>query len=136
MKVKFIEATQDAKRGFNWGKFFLMQFDNEWEYQSQIDVGRPLLRAIGWSPNQIWVLDLQTCEGVAIDPSGCAAADLHRHKVLVCPMFEPFLEWLYRQDLTDLNKLPSLVEMPDAEAADAGYRRAGERAKTAKKTGA
>lgn len=126
MKTKFIEATQDAKKGFNWGKFLLMKFDSEWEYQSQIDIGRPLLRAIGWAPNQIWVLDLQTCEGVAVSPGGSAAYDLnHRHKIWCCPMYQPFLEWLYAQDLSDLDKLPGMVELPLVEGEMAGYRRSG-----------
>lgn len=73
----------------------------------------------------MWVLDLQTGEGAFFRPGGYAAADLEKHRVWVCPLFEPFLEWLYRQDLTDLGQLPRLVELPDAEFAMRGYRRAG-----------
>jgi hypothetical protein len=40
-------------------------------------------------------------------------------------MFEPFLEWLYAQDLSDLGALPRLVELPDAEFSFSGYRRSG-----------
>lgn len=40
-------------------------------------------------------------------------------------MAEPFVEWLYQQDLTDLDALPRYVEFPDAEFALAGYRRPG-----------
>jgi hypothetical protein len=43
----------------------------------------------------------------------------------VCPLFEPFLEWLYEQDLTDLSTLPRRVELPDAEFSFTGYRRPG-----------
>jgi hypothetical protein len=48
--------------------------------------------------------------------------------VWVCPMFEPFLEWLYTQDTSVLERLPTVVELPEAPAAAAlaGYRRAGE----------
>jgi hypothetical protein len=38
-------------------------------------------------------------------------------------MFEPFLTWLYAQDLSDLQALPDYVELPDAPFALAGYRR-------------
>jgi hypothetical protein len=43
------------------------------------------------------------------------------------PLFEPFLNWLYQQDLTDLEKLPALVEFTFEEAPPAlhGYRREG-----------
>jgi hypothetical protein len=40
-------------------------------------------------------------------------------------MFGPFLEWLYKQDLTDLSALPAVVELPEAEFAFCGYRRPG-----------
>jgi hypothetical protein len=117
--TKFIEVTNDNQ---NWGKFMLMRFDTEFEYVSTIGRSK-LLRSIGWSSDQLWVLDLQTCEGVAIRPGGNAHYDLEKHKVWVCPMFEPFLVWLYKQDLKDLNELPAMVNLPDAEFAMFGYRR-------------
>src|SRR5688500_5060264 len=99
METKFVEVTNGEQ---NWGKFLLLRFDTEWEYLSALpcfDEGpelvtgrRPrLLSSIGWSRDQVWVLDLQTCEGVAVSPGGSAAADLEKHRVWVCPMFEPFL---------------------------------------------
>lgn len=126
MKVKFIEASQNAERGFNWGKFAVMRFDEEWSWRSAIDLtSSSLLRSCGWGSNHLWVLDLQTGEGAFLSPGGSAHADLDKHKVWVCPMFEPFLEWLYGQDLADLDALPTLVELPDAPGAFAGYRRPG-----------
>jgi hypothetical protein len=78
----------------------LQKFDQEWSINSEIDVGRPLLRALGWDHRVVLVTDLQTGEGAMFSPGGLASADLNRkHRVWVCPMFEPFLIWLYRQPL-------------------------------------
>jgi len=46
---------------------------------------------------------------------------------IVCPLYEPFLTWLYTQDTTDLDKLPDFVEIDvkDAPFAMSGYRRSG-----------
>lgn len=126
MITKFIEATQGRERGFNWGKFMIGRFtEDEWDHRSEVDPGVSLLAAVGTNPQCVWVLDLQTHEGASFRPGGLVSADLDKHKVWVCPMFEPFLEWLYDQDLTDLDALPSLVELPDAPAAMFGYRRGG-----------
>lgn len=128
MRTKLIEATQGAGSGFNWGKFCIALFDAEWGHPSAIDTGSraPLLARCGWGREFLWVLDLQTGEGVYVQPSGSAHADLQKHRVWVCPMFEPFLQWLYAQkNPADLDSLPSLVELPDAPAAMYGYRRGG-----------
>lgn len=126
METKIIEATNQL----NWGKFMLCRFDTEWRARSAVSgLNAPLLREIGWSPNHLWVLDLQTGEGAFFLPqrNGSAKAELNgKHRIWVCPMFEPFLEWLYQQDLTDLQALPQLVELPHAEFALYGYRRAAE----------
>lgn len=125
-EVKFIEATQDQEAGFNWGKFAVMRFSAEdWAHRSQITPEVPLLSACGWGGWHLWVLDLQTGEGVYVQPGGVASADLEKHRVWVCPMYEPFLTWLYTQDLSDLSALPDVVELPDAPAAVSGYRRPG-----------
>lgn len=71
------------------------------------------------------MLDLETGEGALFLPGGYASADLDKHKVWVCPLFEPFLAWLYKQDLQDLSKLPDLVDLPDAPFQWSGYRRSG-----------
>jgi len=128
MKTKIIEATQDLKTGFNWGKFLVGRPDEEWGRRSEI--GRsslPLLTQCGWGYDHLWVLDLQTGEGAFFLHSGYAVADLNRHAIWVCPMFEPFLVWLYAQDVSDLDALPALVELPDAPTSMAGYRRTGNR---------
>jgi hypothetical protein len=125
MKNVFIEVTNGPQ---NWGKFMVAQFDDEWRRGSKISESRSLLRTIGWGANDIVVFDLQTLEGAAFSPHGGhgnAHCDLEKHKVWVCPMFEPFLAWLYKQDLSDLDKLPNHVDLPDAPFAMHGYRREG-----------
>jgi hypothetical protein len=133
VKSTIIEVTN----GFNWGKFLVARFDaDEWEYRSQIDkmsnstgiLPIRLLRSLGWGPDHFLFLDLQTGEGAMFRVGGLARADLNKHCVWVCPMAEPALAWLLRQDLSDLDALPALVELTEAEAPSAmhGYRRPGE----------
>jgi hypothetical protein len=125
MKIKMIEATNVEAGGFNWGKFMVCRLESEeWDYQSPISESR-LLQAIGWGRNHIFVVDLQTGEGARFMPGGLAVADLFSHKIWVCPMFEPFLEWLYKQDLSDLDTLPAVVEIADPKSNLRGYRRPG-----------
>jgi hypothetical protein len=124
MQTKFIEATDGTE--FNWGKFAVCRFESEeWQRPSVIDPPRSLLRKIGWDRDQIFVLDLQTCEGANFRPGGLASADLEKHRIWVCPMFEPFLVWLYKQDLSNLNALPALVNLGAVPTALFGYRRKG-----------
>lgn len=124
MRTKFIEAC-DATN-FNYGKFMVGRFEaDELLRQTALSLGRSLLSTIGWDRNHIIVFDLQTCEGAAFRPGGYATADLNKHKVWVCPMFEPFLAWLYLQDLTDLDALPSYVNLGNVPTAMHGYRRKG-----------
>jgi hypothetical protein len=110
----------------NWGKFMVARFDGEdWAERSQVDPARGLIRGRGWSPEHLMVFDLQTGEGALFRPGGFAHADLEKHRVWVCPMFEPFLTWLYGQDLSDLDALPRVIELADVPMAFAGYRRPG-----------
>jgi len=126
METKIIEAAHGPDGG-NWGKFLLGRPDTEWSRLSEVDTAsrRPLLAQRGWSPGHLWACDLETGEGVYVHPGGSARADLGRHQVWVCPLFEPFLEWLYRQDLADLQALPDVVYLPGAPFAQYGYRRGG-----------
>lgn len=120
----FIEATDGTE--FNYGKFMVARFTpEEYARPAVINVGHALLPAIGHNQKDILVMDLQTCEGAIFTPGGVASSDLNKHKVWVCPMFEPFLEWLYRQDLTDLGKLPAMVNLGDVPTSMQGYRRSG-----------
>lgn len=139
MKTKFVEAMHPEGTG-NWGKFMVGKFEeHEWHRESIVLTGwvssreghlaTALLISRGWHPDHhIFVMDLQTGEGAMFMPGGIAKADLNKHKIWVCPLFEPFLTWLYKQDLTDLDKLPSKIEFTHEEAPCdyAGYRRPGE----------
>lgn len=120
MKTKLIEATN----GFNWGKFLLMQFDEEWEWRSQIE-DCLLLKTLGWNKDFIWILDLQTGEGAFFRPGGSPTADLHKHRIWVCLLYEPLLQWLYTQDLSSFDKLPGVVTLDKTSAGLYGYRRPG-----------
>src|SRR5260370_36921520 len=122
MQTVFIEATNrkdPSNPGINWGKFLVGRFTlDEWKHRSEVAL-RPgllgwnisLLEAIGWSEkHHVFVMDLQTGEGAIFRHGGDAQADLEKHQILVCPLFEPFLTWLYKQDLSDLTKLPAQDE--------------------------
>lgn len=132
MRTRFFEATQAREGGANWGKFCVGVFDDEeWERRSEVGhAGRPLLPQLGWARDHVhlWVLDMQTGEGAYFQHGGVATYDLNsKHAIWVCPMFEPFLVWLYQQDVSDLDALPQVVELPDAEFSFSGYRRKGKR---------
>ena len=125
MQTKIIEACQ-GPGGPNWGQFLVGRFTGEWKRPSKApDV--PLLSRIGQGFDALLVLDLRTKEGAIFYPSphSLPRAELEKHRIWVCPLFEPFLEWLYKQDLTELAKLPDYVELPEAPFAMTGYRRPG-----------
>jgi len=130
--LQFIEAHDGSD--FNWGKFAIGRFTHEeWAYRSALDPTSfcTLLRGRGWDERHVLVLDLQTGEGSIFLPGGLASHDLNnKHKLWVCPMFEPFLTWLYKQDLSDLTKLPAVVNLGDVPTAMYGYRRLGQEAET------
>jgi hypothetical protein len=121
MIQKFIEVTNGPN---NWGKFMVARFGTEYTYLSRI-AAIPLLEGIGWDSRHIIVFDLQTCEGAAFLPGGKAKYDLEKHRIWVCPLFEPFREWLYKRQLDDVTALPDTLDLPDATSALAGYRRKG-----------
>lgn len=127
MKTKIIECTNGPR---NWGKFLIGQFDEvEWSRRSVISgMKMPLLREVGWSPDTDYrlVLDLQTGEGAVFRIGGVASFDLEKHRIWVCPLFEPFLIWLYMQPRPlDLDALPEHIDIPEAMFAYHGYRRPG-----------
>jgi hypothetical protein len=129
MRTKIIEGVQSLERPGNWGKFMLAVPDEEWARGSLVCPGGPLLSACGWGHEHVWVLDLQTGEGAFFRPGGVAHADLEKHRIWVCVLFESFLEWLYAQyredPRLDIESLPDVVELPGAEFAFSGYRRPG-----------
>jgi hypothetical protein len=128
MDLRFVEVTNGA---FNWGKFAVGRHTKaEWFEPEQMDgaIGH-LLTGRGWSYGHFWVLDLQTGEGAMFHPGGSAHADMTRHQLWVCPMFEPFLEWLYAhvRDVPDAwwDTLPRVLDLPDAQPHIYGHRRPG-----------
>jgi hypothetical protein len=125
MRTHIIEATNGPN---NWGKFLLGVFDDkEIDRRSEVSPPDNLLRAIGWNPRSVWVLDLQTGEGAVFNPAGHAKADLDHHQIWVCPLFEPFLEWLYTNSIEKIHQLdlPRHVDLPTAPFEFRGYRRSG-----------
>lgn len=125
MQTKFIEATNIEHGGGNWGKFMLGRFtEQEWQHRSRVAEDRSLVRSRGWTTDHIFVLDLQTGEGALFRHGGYARADLDKTRIWVCPLFEPFLTWLYRQDVSDLDALPDRVALDDP-GDWRGYRRPG-----------
>ena len=127
MISRFVEVTNRDDGGINWGKFAVMRFEPaEWERKSQVG-GGALIGGRGWTRDHGLVLDLQTGEGAIFLPGGSARADLNKHKIWVCPLFEPFLKWLYKQDLSSLDALPNLVSCTekDAPSSMVGYRHPG-----------
>lgn len=123
-----VEATNAGGGGMNWGKFLVGLFTDEWSRKAAIygeSPGPRLLNAIGWGPANVMVFDLQTREGAVFRHGGNAHADLNDHRIWVCPMFEPFLAWLYTQPFETLSQLPPLVNLDDAPSAMQGYRRGG-----------
>lgn len=120
MRTKIVECTNGPN---NWGKFLVGAFDSfELVHRSPID-GRPTIIARGWRASHVLVLDLQTGEGAMFRLGGLARYDLQQHKIWVCPLFEPFLEWLYQQP--DPLAIPDHVDLPDAEFDLRGHRRCG-----------
>lgn len=127
MQTFAFEACQSLERPGNWGKFMVaVPDDQEWSWPSEVCPGMaPLLQQCGWSRRHIWACDLQTGEGAFFLHGGYARADLERHRIWVCLLFEAWLGWLYRQDLSKFAELPRVVELPDAEFGFYGYRRPG-----------
>lgn len=121
MKTRIIEATN----GFNWGKFLIGRFDEEFDHRSAVD---PTLAPMHrWDRNNLLVLDLATGEGAIFRPGGSVDYDLNqKHQIWVCPMYEPFLRWLYAQPHPfDLDALPARVDVDPERKLSAlhGYRR-------------
>jgi hypothetical protein len=124
VQTKIVEATN----GMNWGKFLVTRFTDEWQRAPALPeaaMSGPLLRQVGWTREHVGVWDLQTGEGALFRPGGHAGADLAKHAIWVCLLYEPFLAWLYAQDLHDLDALPDLVALPDAPRGLYGHRRPG-----------
>lgn len=128
MHTKFIEAT-DATN-FNHGKFMVARFTHgEWGRESAVDAEyghrtRLLIRC-GWTIYHFMVTDLQTGEGAIFQKGGLAEVDLEKHRIWTCPMFPHFLEWLYQQNLSNFENLPSTVNLGNVPTSLVGQRGKG-----------
>ena len=121
MKTKIIEASDRDK--FNWGKFMLGRFDDEWKTrarvgQLELDDDAPgegpcLLRSQGWGPEHILIMDLSVGHAAIFLPrrAGAPRVDVENTGIYFCPLFRGFMEWVYQQDLADLDSLPDYVEL-------------------------
>lgn len=125
MQTRIIEATSTSG---NWGRFLLARYDTEWHTESLVSPGYSVLDTAGTAPDALWVMDVVTGEAALFRPGGSAQADLDKHRIWVCPLFGPFLEWLYARDVGDLTALPNVVGLGDVPLELAGYRRPGIRA--------
>jgi hypothetical protein len=133
MRTALVEAV--SAQG-NWGKFLVGEFDDEElgrrtvvEENAGAAGWRPsLLLTTGWGHDHRLVLDLATGEGAIflVSPRGYVKADLEKHRVWVCPLFEPFLQWLYDhwQAPYDVAVLPQEVRL-DHPLELRGHRRRG-----------
>jgi hypothetical protein len=131
METKFVEAGHGERPG-NWGKFLVARFDAaEWTEPARYPgCDYPcLIASQSWAEDMVWVMDLATQEGAGFMPGGLAEADLQRHQIRVCPLFEPFLVWLYEfvaeHAETWWQDLPRTLDLPDADFVLFGYRRPG-----------
>lgn len=129
MKTHIIEATNGPN---NWGKFMLMVPDAEWARTPAApgcESPVSLLQQRGWNrDSDLIVFDLQTREGAAFSLQASSPHQaLEKHRIWVCPLFEPFLTWLYEQPAAKVLglDLPPHVDLPDAVFAFAGHRRSG-----------
>lgn len=114
METKMIEATQN---GGLLDQFLIGRFDDEWWRRGLVNgLGQSLLRQEGWGPEHLLVLSLTT-PGTgaifAVRSDAWPEADLKKRRLMnaVSPLMVPFLEWLYVQDLKDLQALPDVVEL-------------------------
>lgn len=129
MKTKIVEATTGPQG--NWGKFLIGQFDqDEIDTVSAIapEYGSVLKQRGWWDPAQYFLmLDIETGEGSVFATWGDARADLHKHRIWVCPLFQPTLARIRAMAPFAVADLPSLLELSFDEApfAMAVPRRAG-----------
>ena len=133
MDTRFIEASN----GVNYGKFMVARFDME---ETLRKTAMP--EAVGtesffsyaglrrMTPERTLVMDLQTGEGAEFSLRGgrqeAAWALRERHpKLWVCPLFPPFLGWLFdfvqtqpdpRRHELDLESIPNFIDLTGKDA--------------------
>lgn len=131
MEIKFVEAGHSRSDPGNWGKFMVGRYTGDELAEPTLFPGCEGQRVVslrGFGSSKMWVLDLATEEGFLVPTTTFRAAHvLEKHQVHVCPLFEPFLDWLLDQIRAKLagwwDDLPRTVELPDAPGELYGYRR-------------
>lgn len=120
MRSRFIEVQDEHHT--NHGKFWLMQFgEAERKYRSAV-TNTPLLACLpavqrfggSLSPSSIFMLDLQTHEGMLFDPTEDVALVRRRflvHPLHVCILYFPLMLHL-AEKRGDVWKLPNLITLP------------------------
>jgi hypothetical protein len=120
MNTRLVEVTDGAF----YGKFLVAQFDEaEWRHEAEVfkeSIHRPvpyaLLDVCGWSRDHLLVLDLETGNGTIFRPGGHLAHDMEKRQMgYVCPLYRPFLGWLYehaaRTGGIALDDIPAILHM-------------------------
>lgn len=112
METKIIEATRDEGL---LDQFLIGRFDDEWWRRGLVNgIQQSLLRQEGWGRDHLLVMSL-TRPGngsiFAVRKNAYPRADMEKRRLEFSALMEPFLEWLYQQDLTDLQALPDVVEL-------------------------
>lgn len=133
MITKLFEATHDLEGNGNYGKFLVCIPDTEWSLLTELgeEYSFRVLPANGWCREHVMVFDLATGEGAmfrprkAKNPAQAVYHELNKHQIWVCPLFEPFLAWLFNYTPEEIPHLPQLVLLPEADFAFSGYRRPG-----------
>lgn len=120
MRSRFLEVQDDCQT--NHGKFWIVQFgEAEHRYQSAVTKG-PLLATLApvqrfggcISPTSVFMLDLQTHEGLLFDPNENVELVRRRflvHPVHVCILYFPVMMHL-TEKREELWKLPNLITLP------------------------
>ncbi len=140
MDLKFVEAGHPVDEhglGGNWGKFGV----GRWTRQELAEKtqypgceGQRIASLHGWGGDHVWLFDLQTGESARFYLNNPRPVDvrsqLRTHQIWVCPMFEPFMVWLWNHvtvaGLDWWDTLPRTVELPADTPFDvAGHRRPG-----------
>ncbi len=129
MDTRFVEVTN----GFNHGKFLIGRYSEpEMDERTQFggEFGQySIIRSQGFSRLDHWILDLSTGEGAIFPLTGSATHDVHKRRIRVCVLYEPFVVWLYAHVAANpdtwWDELPRLVALPHAPSDFGGYRRPG-----------
>jgi hypothetical protein len=128
MRTRFLEAQDELHT--NHGKFLLVAFEDADRAHPSALTGAPLLASLppvkrfhgAITPSSLWLLDLQTQEGMLFDPTAPERALRRRflvHPLHVCLLYWPVMRYLARSEVRGaIWALPGLVTLPVADVAD------------------